>query len=99
MEIKIQAIHFDATGKLHEFIQKKVGKLEKISDNIRKVEVTLKVIKPETAKNKEVDMHAYVTNNDYHATKVCDTFEEGVDLCVSIIERQLEKYKEKLRGK
>ena len=29
MEIKIQSIHFDATEKLHEFIEKKVAKLEK----------------------------------------------------------------------
>lgn len=95
MELKIQSIHFDATEKLHEFIEKKVAKLEKINESVRKTEVTMKVVKPETVKNKEVDMHVYVTNNDFHATKVCDTFEEGVDLCVAVIERQLEKYKEK----
>ena len=54
MEIKIQAIHFDATEKLQDFIQKKASKLGKFSDEIRKVEVSLKVVKPETAMNKEV---------------------------------------------
>lgn len=29
MEIKIQAIHFDATDKLQAFIEKKTAKLEK----------------------------------------------------------------------
>ena len=29
MDINIQAIHFDATDKLTEFIEKKVSKLEK----------------------------------------------------------------------
>ena len=30
MEIRIQAIHFDATEQLQAFIQKKVSKLEKV---------------------------------------------------------------------
>ena len=30
MEVRIQAIHFDATEKLQDFIQKKTAKLEKV---------------------------------------------------------------------
>ena len=52
MEVKIQAIHFDATEKLQEFIEKKVAKFGKFSEEIRKVEVSLKVVKPETSMNK-----------------------------------------------
>ena len=47
MEVRIQAIHFDASEKLQDFIQKKVAKLEKFCDDIKKVEVSLKVVKPE----------------------------------------------------
>ena len=46
MEIKIQSIHFDATEKLQAFIEKKVAKLEKTFEDIQKVEVQLKVVKP-----------------------------------------------------
>ena len=54
MEGRIQAIHFDASEKLQDFIQKKkTAKLEKYCDDINKVEVSLKVVKPETAMNKE----------------------------------------------
>ena len=38
MEVRIQAIHFDATEKLQDFIQKKTAKLEKYCDDINKVE-------------------------------------------------------------
>ena len=31
MEVKIQAIHFDATEKLQEFIEKKVAKFGKLA--------------------------------------------------------------------
>ena len=41
MEITINAIHFDATEKLQDFIQKKVLKLEKSYEDIKKVEVKL----------------------------------------------------------
>ena len=43
MEIRIQAIHFDASEKLEKFIQKKVSKLEQYYDGIIAVEVSLKV--------------------------------------------------------
>ena len=46
MEVRIQSIHFDASEKLEAFIQKKAEKLEKFCDNIMKVEVSLKVVKP-----------------------------------------------------
>ena len=35
MEIKIQSIHFDATEKLQDFIEKKVAKLEKTFEDIK----------------------------------------------------------------
>lgn len=99
MEVKVQAIHFDATDKLQEFIEKKVSKFGKFSDEIRKVEVSLKVVKPETAKNKEAGIKVYVPNSDLYAEKVCDTFEEAVDLSLDALAKQLEKFKEKQRGK
>lgn len=99
MELKIQSIHFDATEKLHDFIQKKTAKLEKNTESIQKVEVILKVVKPETSKNKETSFNVTVPNMEFHVEKVCDTFEEGVDLCVDAVLRQLEKYKEKTRSK
>lgn len=95
MEIRIQSIHFDATEKLQEFIEKKVSKLEKFSEEIRKVEVTLKVVKPETSMNKEASLKLSAKNGELYAEKVCDTFEEAVDVCVDALTRQLEKFKEK----
>ena len=93
MELKIQAIHFDATEKLNAFIAKKAAKLEKTCDNIIKAEFILKVVKPETAKNKETALNVSLPGTDLHAEKVCDTFEEGVDLCVDTLLRQIDKYK------
>ena len=99
MEVRIQAIHFDASEKLQDFIQKKVAKLEKFCDDIKKVEVSLKVVKPETAMNKEAVVKVLALNGEFFAEKVIYIFEESVDDCVDALSKQLTKAKEKLRGK
>ena len=92
MEIKIKSIHFDATEKLEQFITKKVEKLVKHYEEIALVEVTLKVVKPETAMNKEAGIKLVVPQRgDLFASKVADTFEEAVDLVVDALKKQLEK--------
>ncbi len=98
MKVTIKAIHFDATAKLEEFIQKKVTKLEQYSDEITAIDVSLKVIKPEAADNKEVLMKALIPNNELVVTKVADTFEEAFDNAMEALIRQLIKTKEKARS-
>ena len=99
MEVRIQSIHFDASEQLQSFIQKKVAKLEKYYDDIKKVEVSLKVVKPETAENKEAGVKMIIPNGEFYASKICNTFEESVDLSVEALEKQLVKHKEKQRSK
>lgn len=97
MEVKIQSIHFDATEKLQAFVEKKVAKLEKTYEDIQKVEVQLKVVKPATANNKEASLTVTVPGSTLFVEKVSDTFEESVDLGVDSMRVQLQKFKEKLR--
>ena len=97
MVIKIQSIHFDATEKLQAFIEKKVAKLEKSYEDIQKVEVILKVVKPATVQNKEVNLTVNVPGKSLFVEKTSDTFEESVDLCVDSMKVQLQKMKEKTR--
>ena len=95
MDIKIQAIHFDATEKLNQFIEKKVSKLEKFGGETGKVEVSLKVVKPETAMNKEVAIKLQAAGTALFAQEVCDTFEEATMKTVDSLVRQLSKSKDK----
>ena len=98
MEIRIKSIHFDATEKLQEFINKKVEKLQKSYEDIQKVEVQLKVEKPAAALNKTTSLTVTAPGNTLFVEKTCDTFEEGVDLCLDAMKVQLTKYKEKQRN-
>lgn len=98
MEIRIKSIHFDATEKLQEFINKKVEKLQKSYEDIQKVEVQLKVEKPAVALNKTTSLTVTAPGNTLFVEKTCDTFEEGVDLCLDAMKVQLTKFKEKQRN-
>ncbi len=92
MEVKIQAIHFDIADRLVEFINKKAQRLTRRYDAITDIDVTLKVVKPETAMNKEAVIRAVAPQiEDIVATKTADSFEEAVDIALEAIERQLEK--------
>ena len=92
MEIRIKAIHFDATAKLEEFINKKAQKLARRNESVTGFDVTLKVVKPETAMNKEASIKLTVPNSeDLFASKVADTFEKAVDLAIDALDRQLVK--------
>lgn len=97
MEIRIKSIHFDATEKLQEFINKKVEKLQKSYEDIQKVEVQLRVEKPAAALNKTTSLTVTAPGNTLFVEKTCDTFEEGVDLCLDAMKVQLTKFKEKQR--
>ncbi|MBQ7162570.1 MAG: ribosome-associated translation inhibitor RaiA [Bacteroidales bacterium] len=99
MEIRIQDVHFDATEALKSFIQKKVSKLDQYYDGILSAEVTLKVVKPETAANKEAQIRLAVAGQDLFASKTSDTFEESIDADVDALQKQLMKFKEKMRSK
>lgn len=100
MEIKIQSVHFDATSQLQSFIEKKVGKLEKYCDEIISAEVVLRVVKPETALNKEASIKILVPKaDDIYSQKIADTFEEAIDNVVDALTKQLQKKKEKSSSK
>lgn len=93
---QVNAIHFEISDRLSQFIQKKTDKLCRKYDRITGIEVNLRVVKPETAKNKEAAITVMVPScPDQFASKIADTFEEAIDQCLDAIERQLERIKEK----
>ena len=95
MEVKIQSIHFDIAEHLESHINKKAERLARHHAVISRLDVTLKVVKPESAMNKEAIIKAVIPQDEIIATKVADTFEEAVDTCLDAIEKQLEKNKNK----
>ena len=96
MDINIKAIHFDISEKLTAFINKKVDRIVRRFPAVSLVDISLKVIKPETSLNKEAIVRFTVPQLDeFVADKTADSFEEAIDVAIEAIEKQLEKAKKK----
>jgi len=99
MKIRIQSINFDASVQLETHVNKKMSKLGKFFDKIETIDTYLKVVKPESAANKEAEIKVSAPGVEFFASKTCDTFEEAVDLCVDALDKQVRKHKEKQNKK
>lgn len=93
MEIKVQSIKFDADQKLLDYIDKKVGKIEKFYDGIVRTEVDLSLL-PDPH-NKKVKVRVVVPGNDIVVERNADTFEAAVVDCVDVLKDRLVEEKEK----
>ncbi|MDO5017331.1 MAG: ribosome-associated translation inhibitor RaiA [Porphyromonas sp.] len=95
MKTKVQAVNFEISEKLQEFVEKRVGKLERFYADILDAVVALTVEKREQANNKKARITLSVKGSDLFSEKQADSFEEAVVEACEALERQLEKYKEK----
>ena len=95
MKITVQSIRFNADKKLLEFIQKKVDKLDTFYDQIISGEIYLKLENVEDEANKITEIKLLLPGSLIFAKEQCKTFEEGTDLAVECLRKQIEKYKQK----
>ncbi len=98
MKVNTQSINFNADRKLIAFIQKRMDKLDMFYDKVIKSDVYLKVENTSDKQNKVFEARVSVPGDSLIVKKQCKTFEEGVGVAVSSLERQLKKRKEKLRA-
>ena len=98
MKVNTQSVNFNADKKLIEFIQKRMDKLDQYYDKVIKSDVFLKVENTSDKANKIFEARVSVPGDSFIVKKQCKTFEEGADMAVSSLERQLKKRKEKLRA-
>ena len=94
MEIKVQSIKFDADQKLLDFVDKKLAKLEKFSDEASLMEVNLSLLPdPE---NKNVKVRVIVPGaEDIIVERNSDTFEHAITDCAGTLKDLLGQAKEK----
>jgi putative sigma-54 modulation protein len=96
MKVNVNAVNFTVDGKLVDFIQERMDKLEKYYDKIVSSDVFLKVEKTSDKENKMVEIKLLVPGDDFIVKKQCKTFEEAVELSAESLERLLVKRKEKI---
>ncbi|GEL09572.1 putative sigma-54 modulation protein [Flavobacterium glycines] len=98
MKVNVHAVNFNVDGKLVDFVQGRMNKLEKYYDRVVSSDVYLKVEKTSEKENKIVEVKINVPGDDFLVKKQCKTFEEAVELSAESLERLLIKRKEKIRA-
>lgn len=97
MKVNVHAVNFTVDGKLVDFIQERMDKLEKYYDKVVSSDVYLKVEKTSEKENKIVEIKIHVPGDDFLVKKQCKTFEEALEVAAESLERLLVKRKEKTR--
>ncbi len=96
MKLTVNPVNFDIAERLEKYIAKKTARYEKVLNNpSAELEIRMTVIKPETNLNKQTAVRVLGNGPEMFAEKTCDTFEQGIDLCLEAIDRQIEKLKDK----
>ena len=96
MKVLIQSVNFNADSALITFVEDRVKILEKFHDRIINAEVFLKVQKTSEKENKIIEIKVGIPGDDIMVKKQAAHFEEGVNMAVETLKRQLKKNKEKL---
>ncbi|WP_412560232.1 ribosome hibernation-promoting factor, HPF/YfiA family [Winogradskyella sp. MIT101101] len=99
MKVNTQSVNFTADRKLIDFIQRRMDKLDMFYDKIIQSDVYLKVENTSDKENKIFEAKVRVPGDSFVVKKQCKTFEEGTDIAVASLERQIKKRKEKLRSR
>lgn len=98
MKVNLQSVNFNVDQKLVNFTQFKLNKLENHFNRIIYADVFLKVINTRGKENKITEILLSVPGDEFMTKKINKSFEEGVGECVTSLERQLRKRKEKLNA-
>ncbi len=96
MKLQINAVHFDASDQLTDFIQQKINKLDTFYDRIVEGEVFLKFDNNNQITNKIVEIKLFVPGSTLFTKEEADSFETATDQALDSMTRQLKKYKDKL---
>lgn len=93
MNFKITARHFKLKDDLKSYIEEKAKKLDRYYDNILDMNVVLGWEKM----NRYVELRISVYNKQIVIKEVTDEMRKSFDLALDRAERQIKRYKEKVR--
>jgi len=96
MTINVQAVNFNTKPGLEEYLEKKLSKLEALTDKIISAQVYLKVENTSDKNNKSVDIKLEVPGDDIVVKKSGQSFEECIDLSVDTLKKLVVRNKEKV---
>ncbi|WP_258360800.1 ribosome hibernation-promoting factor, HPF/YfiA family [Moorella sulfitireducens] len=95
MEIIIRGKNFPVTDSLKQYIEKRLGKIERYLEGVDEVQVNLSVNRDAHVVEVTIPLNGYLLRGE----EVTGDMYGSVDLVVEKLEKQIEKYKTKLARK
>jgi len=92
MNISVRGKHIEVTTALRDYVEKRVGKLEKYFDNLDEVLVTLLVEKERHRVEVTVPVNGMILRGEEETSDMYSS----IDLVVEKLEKQIDKYKTRL---
>lgn len=93
MNLTVAGHHVEVTESLNHYVGEKIQKLERHFDNLTDIHVTLTVEK----QRQKAEATAHVSGATLYADDTDENMYAAIDLMTDKLDRQLLKYKEKLR--
>jgi putative sigma-54 modulation protein len=95
MQINLTGHHVEITASLRDYVEQKIGRLERHFETAASVHVILEI---EKLRHKaEATMH--ISGSDLYAEAVEDDMYAAIDELADKLERQMRKHKEKLQDR
>lgn len=92
MQINISGHHVEVTDALKSYVNSKMDKLERHSDHLSSIKVTLSVEKS----RQKAEAHTHIAGTDISAQAEKHDMYASIDALVDKLDRQLLKHKEKV---
>ena len=100
MTVTIKAHHVSITDSIKEYVETKLGRLDKFFSHITSISVDLDVTKAASSDERHsVSVNVWVPNNVFRAKKVSSDMYASVDYVFDKLEKQLKKHKGKIRDR
>ncbi|HRN92152.1 MAG TPA: HPF/RaiA family ribosome-associated protein [Ferruginibacter sp.] len=97
MNVNIQTVHFDADGKLLEFIQRRIEKIKQFHDRVTHIDVFLKLDNiVHQIKDKVVEIRVSIPRHEFFVKQTSKSFEESFDNALDAMINQIKRKKERL---
>ncbi len=97
MNVNISSVHFKTDQKLENFIERKMGKLTNMFEEVVGSEVVLKLDKSDNRENKITEIKLNLKGYELFAKKQSKTFEEATDQAIEALKKQIEKHKDRFK--
>jgi putative sigma-54 modulation protein len=95
MQITISAKNTEITDAIRNYVEKKIGRLERKIDNIISADVVLSVEKYRHIANVRLNVSGEILK----AEESSKDMYSSIDLIYEVLEKQIEKFKDKMRSK